>query len=367
MGRRGKYHALLLTVLVTACATGTASHPPAASVEMTERHAAPLDSQLSHNSDPYVDAWIVDVGQGLCVYVDCPDDVRPLLVDCGTKSWSSRNTATTVSRWINSHAAQSHPMAVAVSHPHVDHYSVLPRIERSNVESLTLGGNRQSYPANVIALGGGSSRSFSGSAPHLNDTVLSCGTRTHVDILTVNAHVRAKPENGDSIVLAIRFNDTAIILPGDAEDSTEAAALATIRSPDYHLPSQVVLVSAHHGSSTEGSNGEDWIRALRPQAMIFSANPEYRTYSHPRCDILDRAAPLVALATTQSQITCDVDTVRAHAPRPYRSSARLLATYDNGTMRVRLTGAGISIACEHMTAACQAQLTGDQLPAGVTS
>lgn len=208
-------------------------------------------------------------------------------------------------------------------------------------------------------------RDFSGTEPHFD--ALTCGARAQVDILTVNASNRNPPANGNSLVLSITLGRTAIVLPGDAEGSTEAAALAVLEADEEdHLPApQVALISAHHGSQEHESNGEDWFRALSPNAIIFSANPNYRTYRHPRCVILDRAEPFVSDASAPSTLTCGTTT---SAPtRRQSTNARMLSTHDNGTMRIRLSGSQITIACEDVSPACRSRLPEQDLPGAATS
>jgi beta-lactamase superfamily II metal-dependent hydrolase len=353
--------ALALAAMLAACASTqspTGASPPAAS--------APAPAESFAGDDAYLDAWVLDVGQGLCVFIDCPDNERPLLIDCGSMSYGERNTSATISAWINGRAG-SQRMAVAISHPHQDHLSVLPRITRSKTENIiTVGGPASDYPDRIITWAGGQNRlrDFSGTEPHFDDSVLHCGADTQVDILTVNAADRNPPDNGNSLVIAITLGRTQIILPGDAEGSTEAAALGVLQDDeDDHLPApQVALISSHHGSSEHESNDAAWLEGLQPNAIIFSANPDYRTYRHPRCEILDRAEPHVADASARSTLTCGTTT---SAPtRRQSTDARMLSTYDNGTMRIRLTGSQITIACETMSGACRSQLGEAQLPGG---
>jgi len=90
--------------------------------------------------------------------------------------------------------------------------------------------------------------------------------------------------NNVSLVLQISYGDTSLILPGDIGQSEEN--LLPIK-PGAH--EQVLLVGAHHGSST--SSSEKWLRSLKPQAIIFSCGFQ-NLFGFPTQEVLDRCAAL---------------------------------------------------------------------------
>ncbi|MCA3057839.1 MAG: hypothetical protein ING60_16085 [Rhodocyclaceae bacterium] len=123
---------------------------------------------------------------------------------------------------------------------------------------------------------------------------LTCGSLPNngVSILTMNA----SPErNEGSIVLGLQVWNFKSILPADAESETYRAIYdfygylgdwKNIPRPDSTDLNVDLLVSAHHGSSTLGSNDGKWIYMTNPKTVVFSAGP-HNGYVHPRCDTVD--------------------------------------------------------------------------------
>jgi beta-lactamase superfamily II metal-dependent hydrolase len=310
------------------------------------------------DDDSTLDAYVLDVGQGLCVYVDCPDNARPLLIDCGTDKLG-RSTSRQITNWINSGADAAGSIALAVSHPHSDHYDILPGVRRSRVESVSAGGERSDYtnrrffdwlgnPDEIRTLGVRSSEFRS--AP------LSCGTAT-VDVLSANASGHTS-ENGDSLVIAISLGSTTLILPGDAELGNETAAVAAARNAGGYPKPLTAVVSSHHGSDEEGSNDNEFFRFWRPDYLIFSSEPTY-SHAHPRCSMIDRTERLIEQgAATPVRCGISEDVLETRTTR-----AQMLSTYDVGHIRVRLTRSTIEVACLVTSPACPTALNPADVPA----
>lgn len=343
----------------TTFSAALARNAPAAAIASSPR------ATIASATDSYVDAWVLDVGQGLCVYVDCPDDVRPLLIDCGSNNYGDgpRPRGPQVAAWLHERAQEHGAMAVAISHPHTDHYNALPRLPIADVESVTVGGAASHYPKRIRDWAG-DMRAFNNAAAHLNYGPLACGTDVQVDILTANAADRNPRANGDSLVIAITLGATSIILPGDAEGSTETQALAALsRAP--HLPApQTAIVSSHHGSSEGESNGETWFRRWGTDLVVFSAYPRHG-HRHPRCAIVDRLNGIMSATSATSVIRCGGETGTRRFNRS--TSRRMLSTHNSGVIRIRLTGSRITVACQVMSPVCSSQLDESELPQARTS
>ena len=112
------------------------------------------------------------------------------------------------------------------------------------------------------------------------DDRLSCGTAS-VFILTVNS---GDSKNGRSLVMSIDYGDFAAIFTGDAEGTTEEQAVNNYGG----ALKTAVLSGSHHGSHTNGSNGErstsGWVAATAPEVMVYSHG---QVFGHPRCSITD--------------------------------------------------------------------------------
>ncbi|MBX3429969.1 MAG: hypothetical protein KF779_10335 [Hyphomonadaceae bacterium] len=355
--------AALFALLASGCATSPAPMPTTSQPEAQSAIPWSRDQSLATMServdrDAYLDAYVLDIGQGLCVYVDCPDEARPLLIDCGSDKLG-RSTSRQITDWIDQGAEAAGSIALAISHPHADHYDVLPGIERARVESATAGGRRSDYTNRRFLNWFGSTNQlqvFSAQSSQLDYAPLSCGSAT-VDVLSANASGHTS-ENGDSLVIAISWGSTTLILPGDAEIENETAAVATARRANRFENQTTAVISSHHGSDEEGSNDEAFFAFWEPRYLIFSAEPTYR-HAHPRCSMIERTQHLVAQGR-ETQIRCGV---REDVLRTISTPAQLISTYNQGHVRIRLSRSDITVACLITSPACPVALDPGDVPA----
>jgi competence protein ComEC len=91
-------------------------------------------------------------------------------------------------------------------------------------------------------------------------------------------------KNDDSLVLRLRFEKRAVLLPGDAEKDAERGMLSE-NSPD-ELQADVLKIG-HHGS--RNSTTAEFLAAVRPQLAIISVG-EDNPYGHPNAELLERLA-----------------------------------------------------------------------------
>lgn len=94
--------------------------------------------------------------------------------------------------------------------------------------------------------------------------------------------------NDASCVVRIyhRGSSTEWLFPGDITEPMERQYLAYRASrEDLHQPATRVLVAPHHGSKT--SSSEAWVRALRPDWVIYTAGYRHR-YGHPHPTVTAR-------------------------------------------------------------------------------
>lgn len=105
---------------------------------------------------------------------------------------------------------------------------------------------------------------------------------THIRVLSPPRDylLRAKIGNNDSLVLEIRYEQTAVLLEGDAEKKMEA--LIAERHPHATL-----LKVAHNGSLT--STTPEFLEATQPRYALISVG-EGNMFHHPRPEILQRLA-----------------------------------------------------------------------------
>jgi competence protein ComEC len=91
---------------------------------------------------------------------------------------------------------------------------------------------------------------------------------------------RQRVRNDDSVVLAIRFGDVEIILPGDI--GREGESLARTR---FNAAPLTILKAPHHGSAT--SSTQEFLDVIRPAAVIVSAGRNNR-FNHPAPVVVER-------------------------------------------------------------------------------
>ena len=97
---------------------------------------------------------------------------------------------------------------------------------------------------------------------------------------------RQRVRNDDSIVLAVRYGDVSVILPGDIGREGEAAAARQFAPTPF-----VVLKAPHHGSATSSSAA--FLSAVRPRVVVFSAGRDNR-FNHPAPPVVARYRALHA-------------------------------------------------------------------------
>jgi competence protein ComEC len=115
------------------------------------------------------------------------------------------------------------------------------------------------------------------------------GDRLEMGGLEIRAHNPPLPEwerqrvrNDDSLVLEVRHGAVSVWLTGDVSRAVEGLLAEAVE------PGRIAIVKApHHGSLT--SSGADWVRGLRPAAVIVSAG-RGNLFGHPAPAVLRRYA-----------------------------------------------------------------------------
>ncbi len=101
---------------------------------------------------------------------------------------------------------------------------------------------------------------------------------------------RQRVRNDDAVVLAVRFGNVVVILPGDIGREGERHTLEHL--PLVENSPITVLKAPHHGSAT--SSTHEFLERLRPAAVIFSNGRDNR-FGHPAPLVVERYR---ALGTT---------------------------------------------------------------------
>ena len=91
---------------------------------------------------------------------------------------------------------------------------------------------------------------------------------------------RRRVRNDDSIVLAIRVGDVAVVLPGDITQAVEPNVASAFESAPI-----AIVKAPHHGSAD--SSSQRFVDAMHPSAVVFSAG-QRNPFGHPAPAIVQR-------------------------------------------------------------------------------
>lgn len=227
----------------------------------------------------------IDVGQGDSILIQLPNG-RAILVDGG-----SRRQGKVVADYLASHGVDDLDMVVSTS-PDADHLGGLVYLlENFNVKQAVDSGQSQrtktyaDYRAIVARLNLSVRHARSGQSLSL-DSAVSIMVLSPPDPAFKGTR---SDTNANSVVLLFKYNNTEILLTGDAEAVTE----------DYLLLNPVdidVLKVAHHGSKY--SSTWRFLSAFSPEVGVISAGCD-NPYGHPHNETTDRLTMLgVKIFTT---------------------------------------------------------------------
>lgn len=354
---RHSYQLVLVTVALTV--GGCATAPPQQEEHIVTRRA-PVHT---------LDVWLLDVGQGSCSYVACPDGKSALIIDCGSSA-AGGTPLHDIGAWVSAQLESRTSVNVLVSHPDKDHMSMLDKsygVAPNNVTGLYVGRALSEYPAafHNWAMQTKTSPAMFGAAEFKQDDGrFMCGT-AKVDLLTVNTTMNpitgelGASKNADSAVVRLSYAGSSVIFPGDAEGETERKAIENAQSNNLSLASNTLLIGSHHGAKTEDSNSHEWLDAITPHAVLFSARLS-SSYHHPQCEVIDRASASASGVLASFDVPCGIGSAQTAARTV---SSRLLSTNDNGHILAKIGSGGTTIFCQKLTPACDEQLTESELPA----
>ncbi len=119
-------------------------------------------------------------------------------------------------------------------------------------------------------------------------------------------------KNDDSLVLRLRYEDHAVLLPGDAERDAQREMLSE-SGPD-ELRAEVLKIG-HHGG--RNSTTAEFLAAVKPRLAIISVG-EDNPYGHPNAELLERLA---------------------------NAGVRVLRTDRDGAVHILMDGKGVEVNC----------------------
>lgn len=297
------------------------------------------DTSLNATSAPFaikhpLRIHILNIGNGTCTLIQCPgvQATASMVVDCGSDGTSRTARDKLVKAAMEKAELLPYVEGIlgkrtdagyispnlAISHPDSDHHSLVvdvfanqlftnaylggvwpapkPSAKPTGTERLINWLDRDVLPKPTVVTGlTRLPANWNNNSQPVTD--LACGdAKTYV--LTVNTGNTA---NANSIVLMIKYGGFTGIFPGDAEGTTEKAALQEMSKI---TKARIDLLSAsHHGATTHNSNRPEWSAQTNPRIVTFSAA---ELHHHPRCGSMPHYYKLAEAAYTANQATAGV-------------------------------------------------------------
>lgn len=242
--------------------------------ELWDKLSAARPSPASGITGPALSVTVIDVGQGDCILLIAPDG-KTMLVDAGPNG-----SFPAIEEALAAQGVASLDVAVA-THPHEDHIgSMAAVLDAFPVDTFyTIAQEQQtpSYTSMREALSENGCRVVYAKGGDSIEWSESC---TVTILNPIVSYPDPEELNNASIVLHVRYGDTAILLCGDAEELAEQRMLDSY--PRSMLKADVLKLG-HHGSS--GSTGYSFLLAVDPDFAVASCGKD-NEYGHPHYETL---------------------------------------------------------------------------------
>jgi len=222
---------------------------------------------------PGLRVWFFDVGQGDAIFVET-ESGKQMLIDTGPSDVVLQKLGEVMWPWDRSIDA------LVLTHPDADHIAGTPGV----LDRYQIG---QVYESGLVAYTAVAKKiKDEEQTNHIPVSFLRAGGTfefggVHVDVLwprDIDVANAKDDRNEASIVLKLTYQDTTVLLTGDAPETAEQMFAAQVGHID-------VLKVGHHGSVTSTSN--ELLDAIQPTEAIVSVGKQNR-YGHPHPLILER-------------------------------------------------------------------------------
>lgn len=236
---------------------------------------ATIDQTIQATKGVYItqnaEVHFINVGQGDSAYIELADGTD-ILIDGGESKYG-----TTVVNYLKNLEKNIDLEYVIATHPDSDHVGGLQEVfKQLNVKNFYYPADAQSSTAtwnNVLSLA--KSEGCNISDANANQTLNIGGA--------VVKFIQPKKDysntNGDSVVTLLDYNNTEVLLTGDAESTTENDMV------NQNLVGDVdVLKVGHHGSNS--STTQAFLNKVKPEHSVISVGQN--SYGHPTSTILNR-------------------------------------------------------------------------------
>ncbi|NLY51467.1 MAG: MBL fold metallo-hydrolase [Firmicutes bacterium] len=213
----------------------------------------------------------LDVGQGDSILIQTPAGAN-ILVDAG----DTRAGNQVVVPYLQRLGVKSLDMVV-ITHPHFDHIGgLIPVLEKFTVGRVLADGQihtSRTYENLLILI----------DQKGIPFRLARAGDKLEIpgldEVLVLNPQEPfLKGLNNNSVVLAVTYGETSVLLTGDIEAEAERRIL------EGNIPARAnILKVAHHGSRT--SSTPEFLEAVQPDTAVISAGAD-NNYGHPHPETL---------------------------------------------------------------------------------
>ncbi len=234
--------------------------------------ASPKPSPMLTPKAATLDIFIRDVGQGNCAFLRSPSG-KTMLIDTGEADY-----APSVIAFLSSQKIKRLDLAIA-THLHSDHAGAYPElIGAYRPYSFYMPAEELS---SMSALSSALNKADTQVVPVCAGAIIPWDDEVEIKVLSPIDDMNYPDENERSLILHIRYGETAILFAGDTGAYAEDLAMRVFPEEAFRAD---LLMAGHHGSSS--STTPRFLRAVSPSFVFISCGLN-NSYGHPHQSVLN--------------------------------------------------------------------------------